>query len=113
MNKIEQITDDTKQKQTLILDDGTQVVLEICFVPMQLGWYITSLTYGDRTIEGFKICTSPNLLHQYKNLLPFGLACYTKDNGEPKLQQDFSSGYAELFLLTAEEVDEYQELLSG
>lgn len=110
---IQQITDAARQKQELILADGTKFLLAIEFKPMQLGWFITELTYGDFTLKGMRICTLPNLLQQYRNLLPFGLACFTTDNGEPKLQEDFSSAYAKLYVLSAEEVDEIMDLLNG
>jgi hypothetical protein len=113
MNPLTQVTSDNLQKQSIILDDGTLFDLTLQFVPMQFGWFIQSLVYGEFTLQGFRVSTSPNMLRQYKNKLPFGLACFTKDNGEPTQQQDFSSGYATLYLLSAAEVALYEEILSG
>ncbi len=113
MYKIQQVTADPLQKQKLILPDGTFLTLTIYYVPMQLGWFITELVYGDFVLNGFRICNSPNMLYQWRNKLPFGLACFSKENREPTQQQDFSSGNSVMYLLSAAEVELYAEYLSG
>lgn len=113
MNIIQQITNDPFQTQTLILPDGTSLVLTIYFVPLQLGWFITSLTYQNFIIQGLRITNSPNMLYQFQNQIPFGLACFSTQNREPTQQEDFSSGASVLFILTQAECEQYAELLSG
>ncbi len=113
MNIIQQITSDTLQKQTLILDDGTSFNLTIEFKPMQFGWFIRELSYGDFLLQGMRICVSPDILYQFKNQLPFGLACFSKDSREPTLQDDFSSGNAKLYILGQSEVTQLSEYFSG
>lgn len=110
---IQQITSEAFQKQTLILPSGESFDLTINFKPMQYGWFITELTYKGFKLNGVRICTSPNFIYQFKNQIPFGLACFTDDFSEPQLKQDFSSGRAKLYVLTQEEVNLYTELLSG
>jgi hypothetical protein len=110
---IQQITTDPAQKQTLILPDGTSLSLTIQFVPMQYGWFITSLVYQSFTLNGLRITNSPNMLHQFRNQIPFGLACFSNNNREPSQQQDFSSGASQLYILSAEEVAQYTELLQS
>src|SRR5574343_1012211 len=106
-----QITNAPYQIQTFVLPDNSQLYVEMRFVPLQYGWFFQKLVYKDFEIEQMRICTSPNMLFQYRNLLPFGLACITTDSGEPKLQDDFLSKYAQLYILTAEEVDAYSAFL--
>lgn len=113
MQIIQQITSDAKQKQTFVLPDGTTFDLELSYKTQQIGWFITKLTYLDFTLENMRICTSPNILHQFRNQLPFGIGCFVTDNDEPTQQQDFSSGRASLLLLTQEEVLEFYEVVSG
>lgn len=112
---IQQITNAPRQKQTLILPDGTSLNMEIYFIPMQFGWFITSLVYGNFTIQGLRITVSPNMLYQFRNQIPFGLACYANlaAKREPTQQQDFSSGAFSLYILNQTEVDQYAEVLSG
>jgi hypothetical protein len=113
MYLIQQITSDPLQKQTLILPDGTSLSLTINFVPMQYGWFITSLVYGSFVLNGLRITNSPNMLHQFKNQIPFGLACFSSENREPTQQQDFSSGASNLYILSAAEVAQYAGLLQS
>jgi hypothetical protein len=113
MFQIQNLTDDTRQKQTLVLPDGTQIQISIYFVPLQLGWFITKLQYGDFVLTGFRIFNSPNMLHQYRNILPFGLACLSTAQREPSQQQDFSSGASKLFVIDQSEVAYYAQVVSG
>lgn len=113
MFQVKQITEDGKQKRTLILEDGSEIQLSIYFIPMQFGWFITEMIYKDFTLNGLRITNSPNMLHQFKNKLPFGLACFSKENREPSQQKDFSSEQSKLFILSEQEVQDYEDILSG
>jgi len=113
MNQISQITNDPLQRQTLILPNGTSLIITMKFVPMQYGWFFDSIQYQDFLLYGLRICISPNMLYQYRNQIPFGLACFSKASREPSQQYDFSSQNAEIFILTESEVDAYAGLLSG
>jgi len=113
MLQINNITQDAKQKHTLVLSDGTSAVLELEYKPQQLSWFITSLAYKTFLLQGFRISTSPNCLRQYRNVIPFGLGCFVQDNEELTLQTDFSSGRASLVILTSDEVAYYEDVLSG
>lgn len=113
MFQVQNLTNDTRQKQTLVLPDGSQIQLSIYFIPMQLGWFITSLVYKDFVLNGLRISNSPNMLYQFRNQIPFGLACFSSDNREPALQDDFATQASQLFVLSEDEVNQYTEFLSG
>jgi hypothetical protein len=113
MQQITSILNYANQSQNLILSDGTSLVMQMYFSPQQLGWFITSLTYGNFTLNGLRITNSPNMLHQFRNQIPFGLACFSTDDREPQFQQDFSSGASILYLLSAAEVEQYEEFLTS
>lgn len=110
---IEGVTEDPKQQRTLTLSDGTTLFLAMEFVEMQYGWFITELTYGDFTLHGMRVTSNPNMLHQFRNQLPFGLACFTRGDREPTFIKDFSSQASKLYILSAAEVVAYTEFLSG
>lgn len=110
---IQQIASNPFQKQTLTLDDGSSVAITMYFRSMQLGWFITELTRGSFTLNELRITNSPNMLHQFKNQIPFGLACYSKGNREPSQQNDFLSGASKLYILTAAEVAQYTSFLEN
>ena len=113
MNLIQNLTDDFKQDQNLILPDGTTMSMSIEYKPQQLGWFITQLIYQTFEVDNIRICTSPNILRQFKNLIPFGLACFTTGNAEPTTQEDFLSGRSQLYLLTSDEVIQFEHILTG
>ncbi len=113
MLRITSVTNDPYQKQTLFLPNGKTLTMFLYFRPMQYGWFIPELTYEGFTAKGIRITNSPNILFQFMNQIPFGLACFSKDNREPTLQDDFSSGASVLYLLTEEECQEYLEFVRG
>lgn len=113
MYRIQQVTSAPLQRQTLVLEDGNTIGLTVYYRPIQYGWFINELTYNDFTLRGIRICNSPNMLYQWKNKLPFGLACFSTGNREPQLQDDFLTGASKLYILTEDEVAEYAEYLRG
>lgn len=116
MFRIQQITDDANQRQTVVLPDGTAFVLTMYYSDTQQGWFITELTYAPSnfTLNSLRITLNPNMLYQWKNVLPFGIGCFpTKTTREPTQQQDFSSELFQLFVLSSAEVDNYTDFLQG
>ena len=107
------MSSDVNFTQTVSLPDGSSFLMTAYYVPMQYGWFFQSLIYGNFLIHGLRICNLPNILYQFRNQLPFGIACYTQGNREPTQQQDFSSGSSSLYLLSAAEVAAYTGYLSG
>lgn len=112
MYQVKNITSDPLQKQVLVLADGSSVDFTIKFVPMQVGWFIQELVYLNFTLQGYRLVNSPNMLHQFRNQIPFGLACYSTFDREPSLAEDFSSAASILYILTAAEVAQYAGYLS-
>lgn len=113
MQQIQGLTTDPLQTQTFSLPDSSQVTIQIYFVPMQLGWFITSITYGDFTLQGIRITTNPNILYQWRNQIPFGIACLSPSGREPTQQADFATAASSLYVLTASETEAIAEFYSG
>jgi len=113
MFQIQQITSDPIQQQTLVLPDGTQIGLLMFFSPISSIWNC-NLTYGSSfVLNGMQIVNNPNMLQPWKNLIPFGLACFSSAQREPTQISDFSSGYSSLFVLDATDVASYQDALEA
>lgn len=110
---IEDITSDPLQSRSLILEDNSIIRMTMYYMPMQYGWFIRELTYLDFTLRGFRITNNYNMFHQFRNQIPFGMACFTDGNREPTQQDDFSSEASKLYILTSDEVDEFQGYLTG
>lgn len=109
MNLIQQITTDPLQTQTVNLGDGTQLTFTIRFIPMQFGWFFTSIQYQDFTLNGLRICNSLNMLNSFRNQIPFGIACISTSDREPSQQPDFATAASQLYLLTSSEVEQISE----
>jgi hypothetical protein len=113
MLRITNITLDSRQRQTVALPDGTSFRMVLYYVPLQYGWFLPEISYQDFIVNGLRVVNSPNLLHQFRNQIPFGLACFTEDKREPMFQEDFNSGFAKLYVLTEAEKEEFTEYLAN
>lgn len=113
MRIIETITADALQEQILPIDGTSQrCFMTLEFKPNQSSWYY-SFTFGDFSVSNERLVVSPNLIRQYKNLLPFGLLLYSASGIDPIHQDSFSSGEAVLNILSAAEVAEVETTLYG
>lgn len=112
MYQINQITTDPQQKQTLILPTGQQFLLQLEWMPIQQGWFIRNLTYQSFVLNNLRIVVSPNMLQQWRNIIPFGIQCQSDNQREPSLQQDFFSKACRLYVLTQAECQQYQDFLT-
>lgn len=102
------ISDKPKQNFKLTLDSGAFVDFYLRYVDNQRGW-VYSMTYGTSfAIYNRRIVTSQNMLRAFQNIIPFGLACATKDGYEPVLQTDFSLKRAQLYLLNSSDVQQME-----
>lgn len=109
---MEQITSLTgANTQSMIITTAAVSGLEITlqFYATQKSW-MYSLKYGEFGIENQRLHLSRNILDKYKNLLPFGLYVKSLDGGEPLFQDDFVYPRIQLFILNAEEVEDYHDL---
>lgn len=113
MNLINNITAYPNQQITFVLGDGTTFQLSLYYVPMQYGWFITNLTYGTFVLNNIRITNNANMLYQWQNLIPFGLACFSPSQREPSQLQDFSSGASNLYVLTKAECEAYAAYIRG
>ncbi len=107
------VTDAALQNKSLILPNGTTLSIQIYFRPNQYGWFLNYVINGTFVVRGIRITSNANILRPWKDLLTFGLACFTVDNREPTQQQDFLSGASKLYVLSASEVTDYEKFLAG
>ena len=103
MRQLTAISTDPKQKFTVVTEDNQSFELSLEYSDQQQCWFY-SITFGILSINGSRIVTGANILRNYKNVLPFGLAVTTDDLSEPFLIDDFSTGRVGFFVLTAAEV---------
>ena len=104
MYKIDSLGNEPKQAITLVLNSGSQIPLTFEYIPNQLGWFF-GFEYNGQIYKNIRLTTSYNVLRAYRNWLPFGLRCDTLDGLEPMDLDNFTSGYATIYLLTSEDVN--------
>lgn len=97
------ITSQPKQQMTLQIADGTQASFYLEYREQQTGWF-WDLTWGAHTINGNRLTTFPNILRQWKNILPFGLSVVAPSGVDPLNPTDFIDGTIFLLQLTASDV---------
>lgn len=101
------------QKLITAADNGDSIEITLYYLPAVQAWMM-DISSGTFQLNKFRLFNSLNVLVQYQNIIPFGLAVLIHDGGEPFLINDFSSGRCLLALITPDEVDQvedyYQEL---
>lgn len=113
MKQISSITNDPRQRHRVLLPDSTVVDILMEYKKNQQGWFC-SIAYEGLSFLNRRLVLSPNMLRQFKNLIPFGLACNTSDGYEPNFQDDFSNGRAQLYLLNSDDVAQVEsDIING
>ena len=107
MTKIDNLTNFAYQQTVLILEDSTSAIVTITFNGATERW-TASIEYGSHTFNGIGLCTHPNILRQWKNILPFGLSIVTADQTDPFDINDFSDGRVSLYLLNEADVQQVE-----
>lgn len=110
MRKVTKLTNAPKQKILVVGDDGEEVTLRLNYSSTQEAWNI-NISEGDFVANGLQLVVSPNMLHTYKNVISFGIACTSTDGFEPKYIDDFQDDRIELFLLSSTDRDNVEEAL--
>ena len=104
MKKITMLTGDPRQSVKVGLDDGSKVSLDLWYSEMQQGWFY-DLTRDEFSLQGRRLVVSPNMVRQFKEIVPFGLACFSTDGYEPVFIDDFTSGRVSVYVLDEDDVE--------
>lgn len=111
MKKINGLTNQATQVVDLVLEDGSRATLALSFRPQQNGWFYDLSWPGTTALplpfqaQNLRLVTAGNLLRQFRDFLPFGLAVFTPDNSDPMTQNCFVDGTVDLVLLGAADVE--------
>lgn len=104
-NQVINFTADPNQSIVLALADGTTISMDLNYFAGQEGWFY-SLNYnsGQFIVSNRRLVTSPNMLAQFRDIIPFGLAVTTSDGYEPIFLTDFVTSRASFFILETADV---------
>lgn len=112
MELINNIGNEEKQIQRVIMADNRFIDLTLEYKDQQQGWF-ASITYLTYTINNIRIVTSGNMLYQWRNIFQFGMSCVVEQGQEPTFQEDFLSGRAKLYILDRADTLNYSRVISG
>lgn len=110
MNIINGITSQPVQVMALTLADGSRATLTLYFRPQMNGWYYDIEWPGSPAfLTTFKstnraLVVGANLLRQFRDLIPFGLAVFSVDNTDPMTQACLADGSVNVVLLNQADV---------
>lgn len=105
MQVVTSFTSSPKQFHELVLDNNETADFHIKYNPRMLCWSF-DISYLDKTIDGVKVVLHPNILRQFRKILPFGLMFFTENGSpvEPFQISDFENGRVKMAILNTEEV---------
>lgn len=107
MQQITTITNQPKQRMTLVLENNETVDFHIYYLPRQQSWFY-NFTYNNLTVNCSRVTLSPNALRQYKRVIPFGLMFEAEGFVEPFDINDFNSGRVNMYVLNSDEVKQIE-----
>lgn len=110
--QITNLTNFADQITQLQLVDGSIVTMELIYQGATERW-IMNISYGDFEDDGIGVCCYPNLLRQWKEILPFGIACVTADQTDPFDINDFATGRAIIYLLDSADIIQIENTVFG
>lgn len=111
-SQITNLTNFADQITQLQLPDGTIATMELIYQGATERW-ITNVSYGSFTANSIGLCCYPNILRQWKEILPFGIACVTADQTDPFDINDFSTGRVSIYLLDQTDISTIENTVFG
>lgn len=110
MREITGLTNDSKQRYEMVLDDNSIVELVLEYVDTNSSW-LFSVSRNDFAVNQRNLVVGPNVLRQFKNYIPFGLLVESADLLDPAFIDDFEKNRISLYILDEGDVtfveDEY------
>ena len=98
MKQITNLSDEADQLTKVVLDDGSVAVFEFVYLPAIERW-VFSVSHPTLTVNRMILCAGPNVLRDFRNVISFGLGCYSTDGADPFYIEDFASGRITLYVL--------------
>lgn len=103
MTRIDNLGIEANQITKVILPDGSIVVINLIYFPAIQRW-IMNVARDTFSVNGINICLNPNIMRQWKNVIPFGIFCDSVDGVDPIYIDDFFNGRVQLYMLNASDV---------
>jgi hypothetical protein len=101
------LTEYPNQIHTIPLENNETAQIRLYYNARMLSWYF-DLEYKDITINCVKITIHPNILRQFRRIIPFGITFFADGFVEPFEVTAFSSGRVSMGILSQDEVNEVE-----
>lgn len=108
MIQITTLDDSYKQILSFLIDGYDAIAITLEFKPLQYSWFI-SLTWGVFSLNNEIVVVSPNMLRQFKDIIPFGIAISGPDAIDPFAKDSWLNGW-NFYILDETDMD-YVEAL--
>jgi hypothetical protein len=108
MRFLNKITNAPSQRFFLTGNPGQRIIMDLRYLPTQQLW-LMDIEYENFTVKGIAVLSSPNLLRNYRNIIPFGIACLSSGGLDPYFIDDFTAGNAAMYLLDSADVAAVEE----
>lgn len=105
---INKLTSDAEQDVILTGIPNISIFMTLRFLPRVQRW-IMNIEYNDFVLNGRAVTTTPNILRQFRNQIPFGIACVAASGLDPFQISDFASQACNLYLLNAADVQTVEQ----
>jgi len=112
MKRLDGIRATGVQDFSTVIENGDSIKITLSY-NAAIQSFDFDLEWQDFVLKGNRIYSSPNLLSQYKNIIPFGLAVITEGTGDPFLINDFAKDRANIYILSLDEVQEVSDYYTG
>ncbi len=108
MKQIDGITDDYKQNFEIAIDNNESAIIDLYYVPSQLGWFI-DVTFGEFMSKGMRVVVSPNILSQSDETLPFGLTVLDRAGNDPTQKNSWTQTHS-LYVIEGDELQTARDI---
>jgi hypothetical protein len=100
---INSLTNNAMQQFSLTGIPGIEINVVLRFMPRVQIWNM-DISYGDFIAQGIPVVCSPNLLRQWRSIIPFGIGCTNVYKLDPYTINDFADASSNLLLLNSADV---------
>lgn len=108
MKEIVSLNDNAKQIFRYSFDNYAPIEISLEYRENFYSWFM-NIVWGDWSIYNERIAVAPNLLRQFRNVLPFGIMIYGPDDVDPFSRTSWVDGWRFIMLDTTDiaEVETY------
>lgn len=107
MRLLDKLNSNPRQTFSVLAEDGSTVTFSFVYLPSQQCWTVDVLR-NDFAVKGIQLQVNPNILRNYRNVIPFGLSVTSEDGYDPYYLDDFDTQRIQVYLMSAADVEDFE-----